>query len=110
MVERAKKTGQNVHLSYNTTLTLASVLHQVHYKQLDGVAMGSPVSPVVAAADIFMDELEKKAFEELEAPPTIWHRFVDDVISVINRSDEAVLLDYLNEQHPRITFTNGTRK
>ena len=37
------------------------------HKQLDGVAMGSPVSPVVA--DIFMDELEKKAFEELQAPP-----------------------------------------
>ena len=35
----------------------------VYYKQLDGVAMGSPVSPVVA--DIFMDELEKKAFEQL---------------------------------------------
>ena len=73
------------------------------HKQLDGVAMGSPVSPVVA--DIFMDELEKKAFEELEALPKIWHRFVDDVITVINSSDEAVLLDHLNEQHPRITFT-----
>ena len=60
----------------------------VHYKQLDGVAMGSPISPVVA--DIFMDEFEKKAFEELEAPPRIWHRFVDDVISVIKSSDEAV--------------------
>ena len=77
---------------------------EVHYKQLDGMAMGSPVSPVVA--DIFMDELEKKAFEELEAPPPrIWHRFIDDVISVINSSDEAVLLDHLNEQHPRIPFT-----
>ena len=65
--------------------------------------MGSPVSPVVA--DIFMDELEKKAFEELQAPPRIWHRFVDDVISVINSSDEALLLDHLNEQHPQITFT-----
>ena len=75
----------------------------VYYKQLDGVAMGSPVSPVVA--DIFMDELEKKAFEQLQAPPRIWHRFVDDVISVMNSSDEALLLDHLNEQHPRITFT-----
>ena len=49
--------------------------------------------------------MEKKAFEELHAPPRIWHRFVDDVISVINSSDEALLLDHLNEQHPRITFT-----
>ena len=75
----------------------------VHYKQLDAVAMGLPVSPVVS--DILMNELEKKAFEELQAPPRIWHWFVDDVISVINSSDEALLLDYLNEQHPRITFT-----
>ena len=75
----------------------------VHYKQHDGVAMGSPVSPVVA--DIFIDELDKKALEELHAPPKIWHRFVDNVISVILSSDEAWLLDHLNEQHPRITFT-----
>ena len=57
----------------------------VHYKQLDGVAIGLPVSSVVA--DSFMDELEKKGFEQLQAPPRIWHRFVDDVISVINSSE-----------------------
>ena len=65
--------------------------------------MGLPVSPDVA--DIFMDELEKKAFEELHAPPKIWHRFVDNVISVILSSDEAWFLDHLNEQHSRLTFT-----
>ena len=85
-------------------LKSTEIVHgRVHYKPLDGIARGSPVSPVVA--DIFMDELEKKAFDELEAPPRIWHRFVDDNISVINSSDEAVLFDHLNEQHPRITFT-----
>ena len=33
---------------------------ETHYKQLDGVAMGSPVSPVIA--DIFMEDFEDRAF------------------------------------------------
>ena len=39
----------------------------VHYKQLNEVARGLTVSLVIA--DIFMDELEKNAFEELQASP-----------------------------------------
>ena len=38
-----------------------------HYKQLDGVAMGSPVSPVLA--DLFMEELEEQAFEKVVWAP-----------------------------------------
>ena len=34
----------------------------IHYRQLDRVAMGSPVSPVIA--DIFMEDFEDKAFAE----------------------------------------------
>ena len=33
---------------------------ETHYKQLDGVAMGSPVSPVIA--DIFMENFEDRTF------------------------------------------------
>ena len=35
-----------------------------HYQQLDGVAMGSPVSPVIA--DISMADLEEKAFATMK--------------------------------------------
>ena len=40
-----------------------------HYKQLDGVAMGSPVSPIIA--DIFMEDLEDKTFSTYDATPCV---------------------------------------
>ena len=76
-----------------------------HYRQLDGVAMGSPVSPVIA--DIFMEDLEDQAFlsDTNQTPPRLWKRFVDDVISVIKKQAEQSYLDFLNKQHERIVFT-----
>ena len=73
-----------------------------HYQQLDGVAMGSPVSPVIA--DIFMEDFEDKAFADHSAP-RLWRRFVDDVIAVILKENGGALLRHLNDQHPRIKFT-----
>ena len=64
-----------------------------HYQQLDGVAMGSPVSPVIA--DIFMEDLEDKIFEMKISPnfglPRLWRRFVDNVIAVIRKIDDQAL-------------------
>ena len=60
-----------------------------HYKQLDGVAMGSPVSPVLA--DLFMEELEEQAFEKVGwAPPCLWKRFVDDIILIFQKVEGRV--------------------
>ena len=74
-----------------------------HYKQLDGVAMGSPVSPAVA--DIFMEDLEEKFLSTFSNSPRFWKRFVDDIISVIKRKDKEEFLEHLNRQHSRIRFT-----
>ena len=54
-----------------------------HYKQLDGVAMGSLVSPVIA--DIFMENLEDIALKTGGVEPRVWRRFVDDVIACRSR-------------------------
>ena len=82
-----------------------------HYKQLDGIAMGSLVSPVIA--DIFMDELERKAFSNYCAVPRMIPRFVDDIITVIKKTQSQQLLQHLNNQNARFQFTmeeeaNGT--
>ena len=55
------------------------------YQQLDGVAMGSPLSPVIA--DIFMADLEEKAIAGAseDIAPSVWKRYVDDIISVVKR-------------------------
>ena len=73
------------------------------YELEDGPAMGSPVSPVVA--NIFMAELETKALEGFGCAPSVWYRYVDDVLSVVKRSLVQSLLDHLNGQHESITFT-----
>ena len=73
------------------------------YKQLDGVAMGLPISPVIA--DIFMEHFEDSTFKNYPLPPRIWHRFVDDVIAVVRKKSSQSLLDHLNDQHARIKFT-----
>ena len=72
------------------------------YQQLDGVAMGSPVSPVIA--DILMKDLEEKAFLTYQEP-SLWRRFVDDVIALVTKKTAKKLLQHLNSQSPRIKFT-----
>ena len=65
--------------------------------------MGSPVSPAVA--NIFMASLEERALKTFAHPPTTWHRFVDDVFSIMKKSFVQEFLTHLNNQHPSIQFT-----
>ena len=74
-----------------------------HYQQLDGVAMGSPVSSVIA--DIFMEDFEDKAFAAYSNPPRLWKRFVDDILAIVKKTEVDTLLQFLNNQHQRIQFT-----
>ena len=73
------------------------------FRQVDGVAMGSPIYSVIA--NIFMENLEGKAFASCSMTPRLWRRFVDDIISVVPKSCGELLLQQLNKQHPRIKFT-----
>ena len=73
------------------------------YEMVSGLAMGSPVSPIVA--NIFMADLEKKAISTMENPPKLWLRFVDDALSIVKRHKAEMILQHLNKQHPGILFT-----
>jgi retron-type reverse transcriptase len=48
-----------------------------YYRQRKGMAMGSPLSPVLC--NIFMEELEEKAVSTFETKPILWKRYVDDI-------------------------------
>lgn len=76
------------------------------YQQLDGLAMGSPLSPTLA--NLFMDDLEKKILDNQSIlKPKIWLRYVDDIFAIWPHSKEEleIFLTYINSQNNRIKFT-----
>ena len=74
-----------------------------YYEQVQGAAMGSPISPIIA--NIFMEEFEVKALNSFPHPPSLWLRFVDDTF-VINKAEHSQdLLQHINNQDPHIQFT-----
>ncbi|CAH8524172.1 unnamed protein product [Dicrocoelium dendriticum] len=73
------------------------------YRQVDGVAMGSPLGPVLA--DIFMTMVEMKCEQHINQM-CLYKRYVDDTL-VIAPSGDAVLsfLNVLDNTHPNARFT-----
>jgi hypothetical protein len=79
------------------------------YKQEDGLAMGSPLSGLLA--NIYMTELETEKIMN-ECNPyrnkiVYWHRYVDDIICLYkgNSSSCTDLKEYLNKISRSIKFT-----
>ena len=73
------------------------------YEQVDGVAMGSPLCPLMANA--FMCSVEEKLACEKKLP-SFYKRYVDDTLALVrDLSDATNLLTCLNEAHPSIQFT-----
>ena len=56
------------------------------YEQTDGVAMGSPLSPVIA--NFYMEDFETKAIEKATHKPACWYRYVDDTFVIWPRGQE----------------------
>ena len=76
------------------------------YKQVDGVAMGSPLGPTLA--NLFMNYMEKKWLEEcpLDFKPVLYRRYVDDTFLLFkSRNHVELFRSYLNSRHPNISFT-----
>ena len=75
----------------------------IFYEQLQGAAMGSPISPIVA--NIYMEDFEIKAISSAEYPPRIWKRYVDDTFVVIDSARKEKFLEHINNMDPYIQFT-----
>ena len=73
------------------------------YQQCDGVAMGSPLGPVLAG--IFMVHLERTLIPKLTEHMNPWKRYVDDSISIIKETSISRVLTDLNSFHKNIEFT-----
>ena len=74
-----------------------------HYEQLEGAAMGSPLSPIIA--NLYMENFETKALSTAPNPPTLWKRFVDDTFVVIKKCHQEEFFHHINSNEDSIQFT-----
>ncbi|CAH3033914.1 unnamed protein product [Porites lobata] len=71
--------------------------------KIDGVAMGSPLGPLMA--NVFMCHLEEKLTRG-GLMPQLYKRYVDDTLARMPSVDAAAeFLSTLNGLHPSLTFT-----
>ena len=73
------------------------------FDQIDGVAMGSPLAPVLA--NLFMGFHEQNWIEQAtNVKPIFYKRYVDDIFAVFE-SDADAFYSYLNTRYENIKFT-----
>ncbi|MEC8569013.1 MAG: reverse transcriptase domain-containing protein, partial [Pseudomonadota bacterium] len=83
----------NVEFSFNDNM----------YRQVDGVAMGSPLGPILA--NIFVGYYEEQLFK-IMPEPALYRRYVDDIFVLSSGSHEVeTLLQNLSNLHPSLAFT-----
>ena len=83
---------KNVHFTFNNET----------YIQVDGVAMGSPLVPVLA--NMFMVELETAVIPNVSNKVKLWKRFVDDIYRLARLEYIDNILLALNSFHKNIKF------
>ena len=75
------------------------------YKQIDGVAMGSPLGPTLATA--FLCHFEKNWLNECPSQfkPVVYKRYVDDIFVLFKSKEHLKLfVSYMNLKYKNIKF------
>ena len=91
-----------------STKNQLSQFQRVLYEQVDGVAMGSPLGPLMANA--FMCNIEEQLTNQNKMP-NFYKRYVDDTLNIMPDVQAAsTFLSTLNEIHPSISFTMELEK
>ena len=72
-------------------------------EQVEGAAMDSPVSPIVA--NLYMEYLEQKPLSTAPNPLRFWCRFVDGTFVVPKEVNKQGFLQHMNSVDPAIKFT-----
>ena len=96
------------HFKQLLTLSVKSsffLFNGVYYKQIDGVAMGSPLAPTLA--NLFLTHYEGRWLDNfpIQFRPRYYRRYVDDVFLMFERKDQVKkFLKYMNTRHANIQF------
>ena len=79
------------------------LFHGKYYEQVQGTAMGFPISLLIA--NPFIEESEVKALTTASIPCCLWLRFVNDTLVIHKAEHSTQLLHHINSQDPNIQFT-----
>ena len=80
------------------------VFNNEEYRQHRGLAMGSPLSPVMAS--LYMEVLERNEYTRIMGRRTDWFRFVDDILAIVPRNTNiSSKMRRLNAVDKDIQFT-----
>ena len=81
------------------------IFNSKFYKQIDGVAMRSPLASVLA--NIFMVFYESKWLNEYNLDkPKFYLRYVDDILAAFDKEQDSVnFLNFLSKRHSNIKLT-----
>ena len=90
-------------LLHSATSTVEFSFDNTIYRQIDGVALGSPLG--LALANIFVGYHEEKLFSEI-SKPAVYFRYVDDTFVIFQNGKESEeFLIRLNGLHSSLQFT-----
>ena len=78
------------------------------YLQLKGTAMGTCMAP--SYANILMDNLERQVLAKMDAVPSTWWRYIDDVFAIWPHGEEQLVefLEKINQFHSSIKKYGST--
>ena len=79
-----------------------------YYEQVEGAAVGSPISPIVA--NLSMENFETRAISISPQCPLMWKRFVDDTCVIIKEAHKQEFLEHIHSIDPHIQFTSEDSK
>ena len=84
------------------------IFNSAYYQQTEGVAMGGPPSSIIA--EIYMHWTETTALTTTSHLPKVWQRYVDDVFSIIRKSNLHDFFQHINSLQPKTKFNMKTEQ
>ena len=73
------------------------------YEQIEGTAMGSPISPIIA--NLYMEAFVTQAISMAPHPPSLWRKFVNDTFVVIQEAQKDSFIEHIDSIDDKIQFT-----